>query len=355
MIRVAHLWDTRGVDGAVSNASRLSRAFDKRDEIDLVAMHLNGTGYPENFWTAEPEYLVCYPKSVEDGLDEIEPDVVLVHAFSPSLNEWLGDNADPDTTLIYRVGANTLEQWLYDPGRVPPIIDGLDVFDGLVAPSYAAAERLKLNYGDRTPHLAVAPCTIDYRNYAPTPFMEDGTLRIVMASRMAPNNFILGPLLAARRLADEIDIEMRILGGGLDPHVQAVGSIAEGMDEVELLGHQPARRVREELEWADVACVPSISQQAVPTVAVEAMAAGCVVLCAPFTTTNDESALIRVPIDHPPAWYDALSDVAESPDDANDLIRQGLEAASEYDTNEVVKEAYLPTFEMLTAAKENEQ
>lgn len=354
-MRIAHLWDTRGVDGAVSNADRLCRAFDDRDEIDLTAMHINGTGFPENFWSAKPKYLVQFPRSVDDGLDEIDPDLVFVHAFSPGLNDWLGDYAEdhPEKILVYRAGVNTLEQWLDlnhrtgSPARVASAIDGLDVFDAIFAPSYAAAERLKLAYGDRTPHLSVAPCTIDYRQYVPTPFMDDGTLRIVTASRMASNNYILAPLLAARRLIDELDIEMRIVGGGQPPFMQTVEGVAAEADDIELTGHLPQNGVREHLEWADVVCVPSLSQQAIPTVAVEAMAAGNVVLCAPFYTTTEEETLIRVPVDHPPAWYDALNDVATSPDEANDLIRQGLEASKEYDTKHVVEEAYLPTFEML--------
>lgn len=363
MMRVAYLTDLmNATGGGASNADRLCQEFHNKDEIDLVAVHAGGTGLPENLWSSHAEYLTLYPKSLRDGLEEVDADLIFVHSFNADMFDWLGDYADehPQTILVYRAGVNTFEQWVTlqqhrSVERVTTPIAGFDCFDAVFAPSHAAAERIKMNYGNDSPHLAVAPCTITYNEYSPTPFMEEGSLRVVTATRIAPNNYALAPILAVRRLVDEYDMEMEILSAGEGPYLRAIHAITEDVDEVEIVGHIDYDDVQRHLEWADVVCIPTASQQAVPTVAVEAMAAGNVVLCAPFYTGNEENTLVRVPLDHPPAWYDALSDVAEDADGANDRIRRGLRAARNYDTATIVDEAYMPMFELLRAKREMDE
>lgn len=360
MIRIAYLTDLLNMTGGGgSNADRLCRELHGRDGIDLTTVHSGGTGLPDHMWNGEGDYLRLYPTSLSDGIDELDPDIVFVHSFNVRMFEWLADYADehPETALVYRAGVNTVEQWLtlyqhQSPKRVTTPVGSLDAFDAIFAPSYAAAERIKLNYGDAAPPLIAAPCTIDYKSYAPTPFREDGTLRVVMASRIAPNTYALAPLLALRRLAEKYDIEMEILSAGDSEYIQTVFSVADDIDAVEIVGNVAYEEVQGHLEWADVVCVPTAAQQAVPTVAVEAMAAGNVVLCAPFYAVNEEETLVRVPFDHPPAWYDALADIAGNRDDALDRIRAGLDAAAEYDTERVVTDAYMPIFHSLVAEQE---
>lgn len=360
MMRVAYLTDLlNAVGGGGSNANRLCIHFDEQDDIDLTAVHAPGTGAPENFWSAKTAYLTLFPMTLRDGLDELDPDLVFVHSFNPGMMAYLEEYKEehPEKIIVYRAGINTLEQWLTlgrsgDVNRVTSPIGGLDFFDGIFAPSYAAAERIKLNYGDAAPHLAVAPCTVEYSQYVPTPFMDDGSLRVVMASRIAENNYALGPLLAVRRLSENLDIEMKILSSGQPAYIRAIQSVAEEVDGVEIVGHVDYDDVTDYLNWGDVVCVPSVSQQAVPTIAIEAMAAGNVVLSTTYQAVQEEETIIRVPLDHPPAWYDALEDIAESPDEANERIRQGLDKAMEYDTGYVVEQSYKPMFELLRAEKE---
>lgn len=346
---------TNAVGGGGSNAERLCAAFDSRPEIDFVAIHASGTNAPETFWTDELGYRACFPKSLKDGIEQTDPDIVFVHGFNVSMIDWLRDHAaDDDRIYTWRNGVNTLEQWLtlynHGSGRkvTAPVYD-LDFFDAIFAPSYAAGERLRFHYGSDCPHLSVAPCTIEYKKYVPTPFMEDNTLRIATASRVAPNNYILGPLLAVRRLIEQenLDVDMEIMSAGDRPYPDVIESVAADIDQVRIVGHLQTDEVQNHLEYADVVCVPSISQQAVPTIAVEAMAAGNVVLSADYHTVTEEDTLIRVPLDHIPSWWKALKDTAEHPDDANSRIKDGLEAAKGYDTEKVVNESYLPMFTML--------
>lgn len=119
------------------------------------------------------------------------------------------------------------------------------------------------------------------------------------------------------------------------------------MDEVRIVGHIPKEEVKIHLEHVDVVCIPSVSQQAVPTIAVEAMAAGNVVLCSQFHTVNEAAALIRLPMDHVPSWYQALKDVHDDPQDANDIVREGLDSSKDHDVEQVVTGAYLPMLTML--------
>lgn len=356
-MKVAYLTNLNSVGGGGTNADRLCRTFHELDEIEVVAVHAKGTDAPENFWTDEFGYQALYPRSLKDAIEVTDPDIVFVHGFNVDMIEWLRDFSadDDDRAYVWRNGVNTMEQWLtlYNHGSIQkvttPVYD-LDFFDAIFAPSHAAAERLSFNYGSSCPPISIAPCTIDYKKYVPGTFMEDDTLRIATASRVAPNNYILGPVLAARRLIEEegFDVDMEIMSAGDRPYPAVIEAVAGEIDQIRIVGHLSPDRVQTHLEYADVVCIPSITHQAVPTVAIEAMAAGNVVMCSPFHTINEEDALIRLPMDHPPSWWQALKDVAEDRESALDTVRRGIHAAKDYDTRRVVREAYLPTFKLLS-------
>lgn len=359
-MKLAYFHDFDGVSGSTTNADRLCRAFHAHDDVDLVAVHAQGTGAPENFWTDELGYPALYPMSFRDGIEATDPDVVFVHGYNVDMIDYLSEHApEDDRVYVFRNGVNTLEQWLMlpshgQPRRVTTPVSALDCFDGIFAPSQAAAERIKFHYGDDAPHLAVAPCVIDYDHYAPEPFMSDGVCRVLTGSRIAANNYILAPLLAVRRLIQTADVkvDMEIMSAGPAPFTQTIQSVAGGLENVRIVGQIPADEVRGHLQKSDVVCVPSITQQAVPTFAVEAMAAGNVVLSGAYRTAYEEEALIRVPVDHIPSWYEALEDVLDDPDDAREYVRKGLDNAQAYDTDHVVREAYLPMLNLLLAERE---
>lgn len=362
-MRIAYFSNLRGVDGTKTNADRLCAEFDRREEIDLTAVHIQGTGLPENLHTTEPGYETLYPMSFRDGIEATDPDIVFIHGYNVEMIEYLEefvdeeDEEDEDRAYVFRNGVNVMENWLAlysnpDPRMVTTPLQSFDLFDGIFAPSMAAAERLDFIYGPACPSIAIAPCVIDYDHYAPTPWMDGDTLTVVTASRLAPNNYIIAPLLAVRRFAqerDDIDVELHILGGGDKPYWEVISQLAGDMDEVNATGHIDPDEVRQYLQEADIACVPSVTQQAVPTVAVEALAAGCVVLSGAYQTAAEEEALVQVPVDHPVTWFDALADVVDSPEDATEQIRTGLEAARAYDVERVVNQAYMPMLTMLFA------
>lgn len=361
-MNLAYLTNLNAVDGTKTNADRLCREFDQRDEIDLTAVHIQATNAPENFWTDELGYEALYPRSFRKGIETVDPDIVLIHGYNVDMIDYLTDYAPEDDRIyVLRNGVNTMEQWLSlyssgDPRRVAYTLSKFDVFDGVFCPSTAAAERLNFAYGSDTPHLAVAPCVIDYDQYAPSPFMDDGDLHVILASRMAPVNYTLGPILALQRLAvdDDASVKMQVLGGGDRPYREVIEMVTEEMPHVEVTGHLSPADAKAHMEAADVLCVPSVTQQAVPTTAVEGLAAGCVVVSGAYQSAYEEETMIRAPADHPPAWYEVLSDIIESPDEAVDRIQDGLEAAKQYDTARIVTEAYLPTFNLLLAEREME-
>lgn len=353
-MKLAYMSNLRAADGTKTNADRLCAEFHSRDGIDVTALHIQGTGLPENLRTTKPGYETLYPRSFREGIEEADPDVVLIHGFNADMIEYL-EEMDDDRAYVFRDGINVMENWLSlygtpDPRTITTPIQKLDLFDGVFAPSQAAAERLDFIYGPECPHLAVAPCVIDYEDYVPSPWMQDDTFQVVTASRVAPNNYILAPILAVRRLTrerEDLDVELHILGGADEPYERVIGQLADGMEEVDFQGHIDPDGTRLYLQAADVVCVPSVTQQAVPTVAVEALAAGSVVLSGGYRTAGEEEMLVQVPVDHPPVWFDALVDAVDSPDDAKQRVRDGLEAARTYDVERVVDEAYIPMLSLL--------
>lgn len=354
-MNIAYFTNLNAVDGTKTNADRICRELDSREGIDLTAVHIQGTNAPENFWTDELGYEALYPVSFRDGIETVDPDVALIHGYNVSMMDYLADFApDDDRAYVLRNGVNTMEQWLAlyssnDPRRVTKPITDFDIFDGVFCPSHAAAERFKMVYGDDAPPLFVAPCVVDYDEYVPTPFMDDGDLHVITASRLAPVNYVFGPIFAVRAMADTTDttVKMQVLGGGDRPYQQAVEMVTDDMPQVEVTGHLSPADVKPHMEAADVVCVPSVTQQAVPTVAVEALAAGCVVVSGDYQTTHEEDAIIRAPADHPPIWYDVLTDIVEHPDEARDVIKNGLDAAKEYETEKIVTEAYIPSLRLV--------
>lgn len=396
-IRLAHIGNLTGSGGGGIQAARLLEAWTEYGRLEPWGVQATNLNSPENFVTRERAYPIMYPSTVADGLREIDPDVVLVHGFSPDMNDQLrqcagrerADDADADAGAdedgdadadadadgggdageggiggggedaldakwVLRNGMNLYEHWAMslrheNHRKLTHQVTELDWYDLVVCPTRAAAERQQLFYGPRCPDLCYIPNGIRRDEYVPSSFMLDDELLIVTVSRCGPNDFLLSPLLAvAKILSDEtVPVRMEVFGAAHPTLSTAMHEIAGAYDDIVIRGFADQAIVRSRMEQADVVCVPSISHQAVPQAAVEGMAAGNVVLCGDFYETHEEQALVRVPVAHPPAWYKAITDVYEDPDDAREWIRRGIERAADYDIERVVETGYLPAFEAL--------
>lgn len=354
-MELAYVTNLHGVSGASVNADRVCSYLATETDVDVTAVHSQSTGLPKPVETVTGDYPQRWAPDLLDGLVDLDPDIVFVHSYNPDLLLELRGQAEvDDRTWLWRHGASVAEQWLTlghyrDADRVTSLVTDLSWFDGVFCPSKAAAMRLNLMYGADTPPMTVAPIVIEPEAYDPTPFLAGGTLRIVTASRVAANNYLLAPLLAARNLATEHDVEMRILSAGKEHYREVVDRIAGDMEFVEIEGNLPPDDVIEHLEWSDVVCIPSYAHQSISTVAAEAMAAGNVVLAGQYQAVNEEESIIRVPVEHGPAWYAALQDVVDDPEDAQEWVDDGIAHAADYAVERVVEKAYLPQFHGLTA------
>lgn len=358
-IEIAYVFNLDGKGGGSSQARTLIHEFIRRDSLEVTAVHAADTNIPQNVVTHDRSYPVMWPTTIEDGLTDLDPDIVFVHGYGPKLNDRLStlkDDGDVDATWVMRYGVNLFENWSLSPTRdstdVRYITDHLvnfDWYDCLICPSKTAAERAKHFYGDDCPTLAHIPNGIKRSAYAPTTFMADDQLRVLSVSRAGPNDFLLSPVWAVVRLAADYPVSMEVLGAGWPGPIGSVKSLAEETPALSYEGYVDSDTVRTHMEMADVVCVPSVSQQAVPLAALEGMAAGNLVLAGDFPTAHEEDALIRVPTPHPPAWHEAIEDALEDPDDAREWVQKGIEAARRYDVRSIVEEGYLPVFEELVA------
>lgn len=342
--------------GAGTHAKIAMHQLNEAADIDVTAMQGQQTGYPETFRHTETPVPWVFPHNVEEALIELDPDVVIVHLFNTRLYRILRQvkaESDVDAVWILRNGTNLAEQWLtrpYQPRELASaatLVAHLDWFDAIMCPSKAMVEKIRLYYGDDSPELLYIPNPINLKRYVPTTFMQDGTLKILTASRLVPTNFVAAPLIAMRRLHSEIDCQMTILGGGEDSLMNELVELRGDMDAVEMPGQVDRDTAITYMEHADVVCVPSFSQSAVPYAALEAMAAGNVVLTGSYPVAYEEEALIRLPVGHPPRWYEAIKDAHDDPEDASEWVRKGLTAALDYDAQQVIHEALVPALRRL--------
>lgn len=353
-IRLCHVFNYQGGGGGPVAAKTLMDGWVAHPDIDPIAVHAANIGSPENFITEEPGYPVMYPGNISEGLAELDPDIVFIHGYSPTMNRQLKETSerdDVDAKFILRKGMNLFEHWIGvldhgDPSKTMHQVTNLAWHDLIICPTQAVVERMADFYGqDVDGKLAKVPNAIDRSEMVPSSYMQHGWLRVITASRIAPNNYILSPLMAVARIiqADTFPVKLDMYGPANPAHTRMVESIAEDFDQINAHGKVDHDVLLKEMEAADVVCVPSISHQAVPLAAVEGMATGNVVLCG-FPEAREDDALIHLPATHPPAWRHAIEDAYQDPDDAREWVKKGIEGASKYELEKVVGNGYVPLF-----------
>lgn len=325
-------------------------------DVDVTAINIQQTGYPEPLIHDEGEYPWIFPHDLAEVLREQQFDVLIVHTYNTELFGVLEDlRPDLDTAMIYRHGTNMFENWVGRAAGRPlqlsslsSIVWDLDMFDAISCPSQTVADRIQLYYGDDAPALMIIPNPIDLHNYTPTTYFDGDALKVVIAGRLQVNNYMPMPLLAVRRLIEDYDVTCRVIGGGNEALANSLQRLAGDAEEIEFLGHVSREQVIRNLERADVACVPAISHNAVPYAVIEALAAGCVTLASESMVMREEPAVIPMPHESPSEWYEALSDACTDIEDCKEIVRDGLEAARKYRVEDVVEQGYLPLFERLS-------
>lgn len=341
-MRVAYVASFGGDSGATTHALALLEEFAGLDDLDVWGVQCVETGWPEPFVSEDAyPYPVVFPNTIREGLELVDPDIVYVHVFNMEMLSAMREmKGSLDAKWIYRFGSNLFEHWVSratgaEPGFLTYMVEEFDWFDALFCPSHAVIEQLQLYYGSDVPRLAYVSNGVPIERYSPTPLMDDGHLNVLTASRIAVSSFIPAPVVAMRRLSAEIPCSMRILGDSLPPLEDSLRLLISDMDAVDIGGFRNRDAVRRHMERADVVCIPSVSHTAVPMVAIEAMAAGCVVLTADYVVADEEPAMVQVPLDHAPAWYEMLNQVYDDPEAARETVRDGLEAAKAHDVRTV--------------------
>lgn len=363
---VVYLSSINKPSGAGTHAKLLMEELATRDGIDLTAMQGQQTGWPETFITEgdDPDleldlpYDWVFPHNIEEALIARDPDAVIVHVFNTQLFDVLESVSEQtDITFILRHGTNLYEQWVNrwrgqneTLSSVSEVVWGLDWFDAIICPTQTVADRLQLYYGDDCPQLFAIPNGINLDEFVPTTYRNTDEFRVVVASRPVANNYLALPILAARRLVEDIPIKLRVYGGGDAESERLIGTcqrLAGDTGDIEFWGQTDREVVIRALEQADVACVPSMSHNAVPYAALEGLAAGCLVIASDCAAIREEPTIIRASPEDPTTWYEALWDAYHDAEDVKEIVRDGLQAAREYNVERIVSEGYLPLLEQV--------
>jgi glycosyltransferase involved in cell wall biosynthesis len=159
-------------------------------------------------------------------------------------------------------------------------------------------------------------------------------IRLLYAGRLAPEKGVEHLLQACRLMADRgLPFQLRLVGTG--PLAENYRRLAETLRlqvQVEFVGAVPRQRLGSLYREADIICVPSISDP-LPTVVLEAMAAGCTIVGTnvggiPFMIEDGLTGAIVSPGDAT-AMADKIAQLAENRHALADIGRQAALVAAQ--------------------------
>jgi len=344
--KLAYLTALDGQSGAEIQANMLSDFLAKH--FDLTLVNAIGTNAPTNFIVRvkENNYSLMYPKTVEEGLLDLNPDICLVHVYSPELFANLRILKErTGMTMGLRHGISLMEHHLTylmrnnNPDYVITLFNDLDFFDFIICPSKKVEEEIKLWYGDKV-QTEVIPVAVQPDIYVPTPFMEDGILRILVATRHAPNNFISVILSMMKRLEQEIPCSMQVIGGGVRDYTQLFSRIVEkcGLKNVYISSFVSEEQKRRVFEKADIVLIPSISHQGVPLSVVEALSSGTIPIVSDLPVMNEIESTIKVRHDSIIDWQKEIKKLFYDQKLAKRLILKGLQEVEKFRIDKIIKQ-----------------
>jgi len=154
------------------------------------------------------------------------------------------------------------------------------------------------------------------------PWFEIGEVR-----RNAGDGFLVGGRLVAHKGVQDAVTAWQRSGSKLPLRVAGDGPLADDLAGVERLGWLPPRRLREELRRARALLFPSVWQEPLGMLALEALAQGTPVIVSDVGGTSDwsDAGCVRVPPRSIEEIDSALRWLSEDPEGALLLGRQGRE------------------------------
>jgi glycosyltransferase involved in cell wall biosynthesis len=159
-------------------------------------------------------------------------------------------------------------------------------------------------------------------------------IRLLYAGRLAPEKGVEYLLQACRLIADRgLGFQLRLVGTG--PLAESYRRLAQTLRlqaQVEFVGAVPRQRLGSLYREADIVCVPSISDP-LPTVVLEAMAAGCPIVATsvggiPFMIEDGVTGAIVSP-GNAAAMADKIAELAQNRQALVDIGRQAALAAAQ--------------------------
>jgi phosphatidylinositol alpha-mannosyltransferase len=179
---------------------------------------------------------------------------------------------------------------------------------------------------------------VDVRHFAEAQPMELGPAPTVLfLGRLEPRK---GAEVLIRAVARLTDMGVTLLIAGDGPHRSRLQALASGVGaEVRFLGTVSEEDKARLLRSCDVYCAPNLGGESFGIVLVEAMAAGCPVVCSDleeFQVVTGESAVL-VPPGEPDLLADALRSVLSNPERALAMKERSSARASSYDWSRLVE------------------
>jgi glycosyltransferase involved in cell wall biosynthesis len=139
------------------------------------------------------------------------------------------------------------------------------------------------------------------------------------------DGFLVGGRLVTHKGVLDAVCAWRRAGTGLPLRVAGDGPLANDLAGTERLGWLPPGRLRDELRRARAVLFPSVWQEPLGMLALEALAEGTPVIVADVGGTSDwsDAGCVRVPPRDVEAMAEALKRLADDPEGAVELGRQG--------------------------------
>ena len=174
-----------------------------------------------------------------------------------------------------------------------------------------------------------------YQNVRPFPRWRDGVPNILFVSRLEERKGLIH-LLKAFRLLRKSGRECRLLVAGAGPQEKEVRRYiaTRGLRGVELLGRVSDEDKARYFATADIYAAPATGQESFGIVLLEAMAAGCPIVCSDIhgfkgVVRRNEQAVLVPPRD-PEALAAALGELLDDPERRARMSEAGRERARQF-------------------------
>lgn len=283
--------------------------------------------------------------TIKDGLDEIDPDMVMLHAISKQVIDEI-DEIMEEYPVVWRFGTNLLEQTILTRTavRFGSPIDLMNRVDAIIPPDKHVAKDLKV-MGINNVSRPIPPM-IDVGMWSNIDTNFDSK-NIVSVSRYSPVKNLYLPMMAMDKLCvGDRDVNYLIYGKGemnkmLSSVLEAVRS-----PNIRICGSEPAENI---LGNATVFIQTSLSENRSVSV-LEARAAGIPQVVSDID--GHKGASNPVKHDSLQEMYEEAKRLMYEEEYRRDMIEKGKEGIERYDIDNVVP-LYEELFEKVSPFKEH--